>query len=295
MHHLDVMARRSGAQVSNAGFPLDLCRHSLEDGPHGLVSLGRSSRHHAGPVPGSGLPARYADPQVLHAALRKGGRPPVGVCEVGVAPVDDDVPGLEQGRQLVQDRIHRFAGAHHQHDAARGAQPRQQLFEGAGPTHALARTQPRHELVGDRLCAVEHGHAEALVGHVEDEVLTHHPQADEADITIRLVHFAPCEPMAHADRYVTFPNRRLFRLPQSVYVTAEVAAHDRQITSVVDHGGGVVIVTQDRAGSIILGLSKTIDHARLEVGVMIAHRTGAQPIRVARRGVQVMVTLPTTQ
>ena len=54
------------------------------------------------------------------------------------------------------------------------------------------------EEIVDLLCrSVVGANLEAVVIHVEDEVLTHHGEADEGDVTVRGGHLANCSSIAH--------------------------------------------------------------------------------------------------
>ncbi len=143
VYHLDVVAGRAWAQIGDTRPFSDASCHSLEDSPDCLVGLRLPSGHHARPIPGARLPARYAYAQVVHVPGCQGRRPTVGVGEVRVAPVDDYVARTQKRLQLAQHSVHPFAGADHQHDPARLLQPRQKLRGREGGAHPLARLGAR--------------------------------------------------------------------------------------------------------------------------------------------------------
>ena len=107
----------------------------------------------------------------------------VGVGKERVAAVDDDVAGFEMGTDVVDDLVDGLAGLDHEHDAARALEQAGELLDGmrADDLGALGFVGEEVVHLGDG--AVEDGDLEAVVVHVEDEVLAHDGQADEADIT----------------------------------------------------------------------------------------------------------------
>ena len=114
----------SGPTCDAARGAVDVGRDRLEDRPELDVGLVRSARHDAGPVERAFLAAGDAAPTKFSCLLLQRGLAPAGVGEVRVAAVDDDVAGLEQRHQLVDDRVGRPAGLDHDDDRARLARAR---------------------------------------------------------------------------------------------------------------------------------------------------------------------------
>ena len=73
-------------------------------------------------------PAARADVDVVEAALAERGRAPDVVGEVGIASVDQDVAGLQVGREAI-DRLIDHRGGNHHPDRARRAQFRDELVD----------------------------------------------------------------------------------------------------------------------------------------------------------------------
>ncbi len=113
--------------------------------------------------------------QVLGAA--------VGVGEERVAAVDDDVAGFEMRQQVVDHLVDGVAGLDHQHDAARALEQAGQLLDGVRADDLRALGFVGEEVVDLGDGAVEDGDFEAVVVHVEDKVLSHDGEADQANIT----------------------------------------------------------------------------------------------------------------
>ena len=74
------------------------------------------------------------------------------------------------------------AGLDHEHHAAGLFQDLRQFLDGVRAHHVGAGGFVRDEIVNLRDGAIEDGHAIAVVVHIQDEVLAHYREADEADI-----------------------------------------------------------------------------------------------------------------
>ena len=101
---------------------------------------------------------------------------------VRVAAVDEDVARLQQRDELVDELVDRRAGLDHHHDLARPLERGDQLLERVAADELLALAAAVDELVDLGGGAVEDGDGVAAALHVEDEVLAHHGQADQADV-----------------------------------------------------------------------------------------------------------------
>jgi len=112
----------------------------------------------------------------------------VGVSEERIAAVDDDVAGLEVGQDVVDGLVDGVAGFDHEHDAAGALEEGGELLGGVSADDVGALGFVGEEVVDLGGGAVEYGHFEAVVVHIEDEVLSHDGEADEADITRSVWH-----------------------------------------------------------------------------------------------------------
>ena len=104
------------------------------------------------------------------------------VSEQAVAAVDQDVAGLADGNQLVNQLIHRLAGFDEQDDLARLLQFVRQLLDAVATHDVLALGAAGDELIHLGRRAVERRDGEAFAFHVEHEVLAHHGEADQSDV-----------------------------------------------------------------------------------------------------------------
>jgi len=109
--------------------------------------------------------------------------PPVGVGEMGVAGVDNQVVRGQQREHFPNYRVYRIAGGHQQDNGPRPfQQPDKFLQVITGPDSPGARflVQEFSRFFGG---AVIYRHRKPVVRHVQDKIAPHGPQADEADVT----------------------------------------------------------------------------------------------------------------
>jgi hypothetical protein len=109
-----------------------------------------------------------------------------------IAAVNDDVSLVKMREQTLNHLIHGVACLDHQHDTAGPFQ---------GPNKFLNRMRARdlssggfvlNEFVNLRDGAVEDGHAIAVVVHIQNQVLSHHGQADQTNVTTFPLHKYSC-------------------------------------------------------------------------------------------------------
>ena len=116
----------------------------------------------------------------------------IGIDIVCIAAVDNDVALGKQRLELINDRIDRGTGLHHDHDSARRRKAvdegfqrvvaldavRSSRFNNSRRTAAEAIDEFMSRLSG----SIVNANGEPFVGHVHDQVLSHNRQADQADI-----------------------------------------------------------------------------------------------------------------
>ena len=73
--------------------------------------------------------ARHAHAEELDAFRRQVAGAHIGVFEVGVAGIDDEIALVQVRQQILDDRIHRSAGGHQHHDRARLAEQADELLD----------------------------------------------------------------------------------------------------------------------------------------------------------------------
>lgn len=106
MNHLDVVPRaRVSDPLAARGSVLDARRDGLEDGLDVLPRRRGAARHNRGAEEGAFLAARDTganEEETLGLELLCA---PIRVGKVAVTAVDDDIPGLEEGRNLRTDLV----------------------------------------------------------------------------------------------------------------------------------------------------------------------------------------------
>ena len=111
-------------------------------------------------------------------------RAAVGVLKKRIAAVNDDVARFEMRQELLDEFVHRLAGLDHDHHAARAFEQRDQFRERMRADDLGALGFAAEELIHLGHGAVEDGHGEAVVVHVENEILAHDGQSDQCDVSL---------------------------------------------------------------------------------------------------------------
>ena len=111
----------------------------------------------------------------------------LGVVEVRVARIDDQIARRKRRRQLAKHGIDYLACRHEQDDGPRQAQPsHKRLGIGRAPDRAAGALLLQTLRLGR--IGVEPGNGVAVVREVEQEITAHHAQADHAEIRCIAVH-----------------------------------------------------------------------------------------------------------
>jgi len=118
VHHLDIVARASGADVGDTGVTVRPGCNGGEDGLDHPVGLGLPPRHDGWSRQSSLFATRYPGADVVDAVLGEFAGTALGVAEERVAPVDDEVSWLQERLDLGDDLVHGVAGLDHDHDLA---------------------------------------------------------------------------------------------------------------------------------------------------------------------------------
>ncbi len=186
MGHLDIVAGAAFADPVAAGGAVgDFGGDGLEDGLDVRPGGGAAAGHDAGAVPGAFLAAGDSGSDVEEAFGFDVGGAADGVLEEAIAAVDDDVAGFEDSEEAFDELVDRLAGFDHEHDAARAFEEGGHFGEGVGAEDAGAFGFLVEEVVDFGDGAVVGHDREAMVVHVEDEVLAHDGQSDDGDISVR--------------------------------------------------------------------------------------------------------------
>ena len=209
--HLDVVARPVGSDMSGAGLPtldrdalfivlegltglrVDSCGNRFPDRPERLPRLLTAAGHQRRAEASTELAARdpgtdevVAGPGELFLAAN--GRVPVRVPTIdeNVAPVDEWQEALDGGVHRVAVVGENGRGFDEQHDLARFLDGLHEFLE-SGVSHdafggGLVLLAVSDELLHLGGRSIVNADGIAVVGHVQDQVLAHDGQADEADV-----------------------------------------------------------------------------------------------------------------
>ena len=187
--HFDVMACAVFADpVAAGGSVFDLGGDGLEDVFNGRPCGGIAAGHDGGAEARAFFAPGDAGADEEDAFRGKSFGAAVGIGEERVAAIDYDVAGLEIGQDVVDGLVDGVAGFDHEHDAAGALEERCELLGGVGADDVGALGFVGEEVVDFGGGAVEYGHFEAVVVHIEDKVLSHDGKTDEADITRSVWH-----------------------------------------------------------------------------------------------------------
>lgn len=138
VNHLDKVAGTSVTDPVTAGLTISLSRDVLENllnvGPGLLVSTG----HDGGTVSGTLLTAGNTGTNKEDSLLVKLLVSSVGVGEVGVTTVNDDITLIEIGQELFDERIDSSTGLNEQNDSSGSLQQSTQLLDRVSTNNGLS-------------------------------------------------------------------------------------------------------------------------------------------------------------
>ena len=173
-----------------SGLAVDLGRDGRPDRFDRAPSFPASARHQGRTETGALLAAGHTRADEVQPLSGQVLFPADRVRPQAVAAVDENVGGVEHRPQLFDHGVHRRPGLDQHHDPA-GPFETTHEFVQAPATHETAWGVgvPGDELLHHRYVAVERGHAEPVIGHVQGQVATHHGQSDHSDVSLRAVLF----------------------------------------------------------------------------------------------------------
>ncbi len=185
MDHFDIVAGPVLAHPIAARRPiLHLGRDGLENVLHVRPGLLRAAGHDGGAVARPLLAARNARADEQQPLALKILDAPVGVLEERVASVNYNVARFQPRQDFLDQLVHRRAGLDHQHDPARPFEQRRQFGQRMRADDPRPFGFAAQELIHAGGRAVENGHREPVVVHIEHQVLAHDGQSDQSDISL---------------------------------------------------------------------------------------------------------------
>lgn len=185
MHHLDVVTSALVTNPLTAWLAVRLGRDALEDVLDVWPCLLVTTWHDRWAVSGTLLATRDTGSNESNALLSEVLGAAVGVWEVGITTVNDDVAGLNTalGEEGLDEVVDWLACHDEQHHTAWLLELRDELLDALCANNALALGLVLQESVDLRDSTVEGNDGEAVVGGVEDQVLTHDGQTDETEVS----------------------------------------------------------------------------------------------------------------
>ncbi len=180
--HLDEVTGAVGPHVGAAGGAIDVGRDGLQHRPQALVGVRGATGHDRGTVECPLLTAGDAHTHEVKATLAQGLLAAPGVGVKRVSGVDDDVAGLHEGGELLDDRLGGGSGLDHDDGYTRGAQRGHEVLQ-VGRGHELALgAVALHEPFGASERAVEDRDRVTVASQVSGEVRPHHPQPEDTEV-----------------------------------------------------------------------------------------------------------------
>ena len=185
MHHLDIVAGAVVADpVAARRAVIDLGRDGLENVLHVRPGVGMAARHDRWPASRALFAAGDAGADEQQPAGAQVLGAPDGVLIQRVAPVDDDVARLEVRDDAIDDVVHRLPRLDEHHHAARPLEVADHFLDRVGTDDVGAFGLVVEEIVHLGDGAVVGHDGEAVVVHVEDQVLPHDGQPDHRDVSL---------------------------------------------------------------------------------------------------------------
>jgi hypothetical protein len=111
---------------------------------------------------------------------------PGGVGIMRIAAVDDHIAWIQQRREALDELIHDRTGLDHQHHLARPLEALDQFLHAVAADDGPALRRTLDECIHPAGGAVVDRYPITVIGHVQDQILTHHCEPDQADV--RLCH-----------------------------------------------------------------------------------------------------------
>lgn len=185
VHHLDVVTGTCWTNPVTTWLTVRLSRDGLEDLLDVWPSLGITTWHERRTVTGTFLTTRHTGTNETDALTLQLLVSSVGVWEVGVTTVNDDVTLLKVWQELLDEGIDSSTRLDEQDDSSWSLQVVNELLDGSGTDDGLALGLVLHKVVNLGDGSVESNNGVTVVGSVEDQVLTHDGQTDKTNITSR--------------------------------------------------------------------------------------------------------------
>jgi len=185
VNHLDVVTSTLVTNPLAAGLTVRLGGDALEDILDVGPGLGVTTGHDRGTVTGTLLTTRNTGTDETDTLGGEVLGTAVGVGVVRVTTVNDDVALLDTTlvKEELNEVVDGLAGHDEHHHTAGLLELGAELLDGVSTNDRLALGLVLEEAVNLGDSAVESNNIEAVVGSVEDQVLTHDGQTDETEVS----------------------------------------------------------------------------------------------------------------
>jgi len=181
---LDEVACPPGADVGDTGTIVDLGGHLAHQALDRVVGGTGATGHHAGPFQGAFGATGDPHTDVAEALALELGDPAFGIRIEGIAAVDQQITLLEQRCDLLDHGVDWIAGLDHHQDPTGSLELGDEVGEARGADDALAGTATSQKLLGPGVGAVVDDAGKTVALSVEDKVLAHHAEADQAEVSL---------------------------------------------------------------------------------------------------------------
>ena len=147
--------------------------NSLQHGFQLHISLPAAARHEAGTVKGPFFAAADTHAHKFHAQLCQLFAAPAGIFEIGVAAVNDNVAGFQQGRKGIQHGIYRSPCLDHQNDLPGPFQILYQFFQTVSRLQTGIVPKIMHKLFRFGSSTVKHQGLDLVICQITGQVSAH--------------------------------------------------------------------------------------------------------------------------
>ena len=182
VNHLDEVTGAVGPHMGAAGDAVDMGGDGLQHRPQTLVGVDGTAGHDGGAVERPLLASGDAHAHEVQSALTQGLLTAPGVGVERVAGVDDDVAGLHEDGEFLDDLLGGRSSLNHDDGHARSAQGVDEILQvGRGHEVALGAVAI-DEPLGAGESAVEDRDRVTVTSQVAGKVRPHHPQPEDTEI-----------------------------------------------------------------------------------------------------------------
>jgi hypothetical protein len=171
MHHLHIVAGTLIANPLTACLAVALGRNTLEDIFDVWPGLFIPTRHNRRSVTGTLLAAGNATANEPDALTGQFLGPSIGIREIRVATVDNDVTALEKWQKLLDPIVYSRTGLNEEHDTAWPFELGNEVLNAVRADDGLSLGLIGQESIDLGDCSIESADCEAVICHVHDEIL----------------------------------------------------------------------------------------------------------------------------